>query len=137
MQVHGSTDVPFVRYQGPKYGDDKETFWNNADLFVFPTFYENETFGLVNLEAMQHEIPVVSTDEGGIPDVVRNMVTGLIAKSQSPENLAEKLETLINDRDLRIRLGKKGLDIYKENYTIEAFERCLLKCLNSIMGGVI
>lgn len=126
-----------VVYHGPKYGENKEAFWNSADLFVFPTFYYNETFGLVNLEAMQHEIPVVSTDEGGIPDVVRHLITGVIAKSKDSNDLAEKLEILINDSELRIRLGKKGKEVYNEEYTLEAFEKCLLKCLNSLVGGVI
>lgn len=43
-----------VVYHGKKYGKDKEAFLNGADIFVFPTFYHNECFPLVLLEAMEH-----------------------------------------------------------------------------------
>lgn len=61
-----------MEYVGPKYGKDKEYYWNNADIFVLPTCYECECFPLVVIEAMQHKLSVVSTDEGGIVDIVDN-----------------------------------------------------------------
>ena len=45
-------------------------FWKDADIFVFPTL--NETFGLVAVEAMEYEIPVVASAEVGIPDIIDN-----------------------------------------------------------------
>lgn len=51
-----------VHYHGKKYGMEKEVAYSKADIFVFPTHFE--TFGLVNLEAMQFSLPVVSTLEG-------------------------------------------------------------------------
>ena len=48
----------------------KEYYWNNADIFVLPTCFE--CFPLVVIEAMQHKLPIVSTDEGGIVDIVDN-----------------------------------------------------------------
>lgn len=45
-------------------------FWKDADIFVFPTL--NETFGLVAVEAMEYEIPVVASTEGGIQDIIDN-----------------------------------------------------------------
>ena len=59
-----------MEYVGPKYGKDKEYYWNNADIFVLPTCFE--CFPLVVIEAMQHKLPIVSTDEGGIVDIVDN-----------------------------------------------------------------
>ena len=44
----------YVVYHGPKYGRDKNKYFENSDIFVFPTYYE--TFGLVNLEAMQYKL---------------------------------------------------------------------------------
>lgn len=55
-----------VVYHGRKYGKDKEAFLNGAEIFVFPTFYHNECFPLVLLEAMEHGVACISTTEGGI-----------------------------------------------------------------------
>ena len=59
-----------IEYVGPQYGEDKEYYWRKADIFVLPTCYE--CFPLVVIEAMQHKLPVVSTNEGGIVDIVDN-----------------------------------------------------------------
>lgn len=122
-----------IEYRGSKYGSDKEKFWNQADIFVFPTFYPNECFPLVILEAMQHGLPVVSTNEGGIPDIVRDNETGLIAEARNTEELADRLEMLLKDKDLCARLGANGKKVYKEEYSFEAFESCLLKCLYGLL----
>lgn len=131
VHVRGLDDK--IVYHGSKYGADKERFWNQADIFVFPTFYSNECFPLVILEAMQHSLPVVSTNEGGIPDIVRNKETGIIVESQDAVMLADKLEILLKDKNYCIALGSRGYEVYKEEYTIEAFESCLLKCLSQSM----
>jgi glycosyltransferase involved in cell wall biosynthesis len=53
-------------------------FFEKSHIFVFPTFYYYECFPLVLLEAMQHALPVISTDEGGIPDIAETGITGYI-----------------------------------------------------------
>ena len=52
----------YVTYHGPQYGEDKHRFFMNADVFVFPTYYYNECFPLVLLEATQWRLPLVSSD---------------------------------------------------------------------------
>lgn len=69
-----------VTYVGRKVREEKEAFFRQADIFVFPTYYE--TFGLVNLEAMEYKLPVISTNEGGIPDIVKDGENGLICESR-------------------------------------------------------
>jgi len=121
-----------VIYQGKKYGNEKETCFEQADIFAFPTFYGNETFGLVNLEAMAHHIPVVSTNEGGIPDVVRDGENGLICKKNDSESLAACLLRLLDDEALRNKLGEKGYSIFKKEYT----QKVLGENMTSILEGI-
>jgi glycosyltransferase involved in cell wall biosynthesis len=115
---------------GGKYGNEKGSFFSNSDIFIFPTYYHNETFGLVNLEAMQFSLPVISTTEGGISAVVTDGVTGFLVKQQDSEALAEKIEQLINDADLRHQMGKAGNDRYHAYFTLGHFEGRLADILN-------
>lgn len=123
----------YVDYAGKKYGKEKEVFFSEAHIFAFPTL--NETFGIVNLEAMQYELPVVSTSEGGIPDVVEDSVTGFLVPKKDSNALAEKLEILILNNDLREKMGRNGRLRYELNFTLHHFEhnlnailkQCLLK----------
>ncbi len=122
----------FVSYVGKKYGKEKEMLFSKSDIFVFPTYYEYETFGIVNLEAMQHYLPVVSTFEGGIPDVIENGKTGFLVKQKDAEALANKLEILITNPELRQQMGKAGRVKYENEFTQEIFENKLLNILTNI-----
>lgn len=111
-----------VSYLGKKYGKEKNLEFEKADIFAFPTYYDYETFGLVNLEAMQHSLPVISTFEGGITDVVEDGVTGFLVPQRDIHSLAEKLEILINNNHLRTKMGIAGRKKYEEEFTLKAFE---------------
>ncbi|MFW5982890.1 MAG: glycosyltransferase family 4 protein [bacterium] len=124
-----------VIYVGKKYGTEKKEFFLSADIFVFPTYYYYETFGLVNLEAMQHYLPIVSTFEGGIPDIVENERTGYLVPQQDATALAEKLETLILNPALRKQMGTAGRAKYEKEFTLEAFEERLKGILNEIISS--
>lgn len=120
-------------YHGPKYGADKELFWNQADVFVFPTYYYNECFPLVLLEAMQHGVACVSTDEGGIPDIIEDSKTGYVCQKQNAEDLASKLEMLIQDQLLRETMGRAGYEKYNREYTLRCFEENMLAVLKGLL----
>jgi glycosyltransferase involved in cell wall biosynthesis len=109
-------------YLGKKYGLDKKNIFLKSDIFVFPTYYHNETFGLVNLEAMMHGLPVISTDEGGIPDVVINNKTGFIIEKKNSKVLAEKIEILINDAVKRNSMGAAGRKRFVKKFSVKTFE---------------
>ena len=116
-----------VCYHGPKYGEEKEMYWQRADVFVQPTY--EDCFPLTIVEAMQHGKPVVSTDEGAVPDIVQHGVNGFVCQRQDVDSLAEALKQLINDPVLRHQMGEAGYARYKEHYTLEAFERRFVECL--------
>lgn len=111
----------FVIYHGPKYGEEKNHFFKNANIFAFPTFYNNECFPLVLLEAMQYKLPIVTSDEGGIPDIVQNGVNGFVCKRKDSVSLANAIEKLFNDKEKMVEFGKKGYEIYKKEFTLDVF----------------
>ena len=126
----GLTDV--VKYHGKKYNNDKSNLFNQADLFVFPTFYHNECFPLVILEAMMYGLPVISTNEGAIPDIVKHNETGFVVVKQNPIKLAEKIEWLINNPELGKKMGEEGQNQFYKKYTINKFEHRLTGILKEM-----
>lgn len=123
----------YVNAYGAKYGEDKNEFFQMADVFVFPTFYHNETFGLVLLEAMQYSIPCISTDEGGVPSVIENGQTGFIVSKNQPIILSEKLELLIKNPNLCKEMGKVGRKKFEQEFTLNQFERRITEILNDAL----
>ena len=116
-----------VRYEGPKYGEEKEEYWRSSDVFVQPTF--EDCFPLTIVEAMQHGLPVVSTDEGAVPDMVADGVNGFVCERKDVSGLAGALERLITDAALRMRMGEVGRKRYEEEFTLERFEERFAECL--------
>ena len=114
-----------VDYVGKKYEHEKEEVFLKVEIFAFPTFYDFETFGLVNLEAMQHCLPIVSTFEGGIPDVVEDGKTGFLVPQKDAHALAEKLEILIKNPAMRQQMGEAGRIKYEKEFTLSKFEERL------------
>ena len=119
-----------VHYAGKKYGAEKIEAFSEADIFAFPTL--NETFGLVNLEAMQFSLPVVSTLEGGIPDVIAQGETGFLVEKGNVEAFAEKLEILIKNDELRLQMGETGRLRYNKNFTLRTFENSFLSIIHKL-----
>ena len=119
-----------IRYEGKKYGKEKSESFQNADIFVFPTYYSNECFPLVLLEAMQQGLPCISTNEGGISEIIIPDETGCIIKKKSPQELADKIEFLLNNPNKRIDMGNRGFERYKQLFTLKAFEQRIVSILN-------
>lgn len=120
-----------VRYVGPAYDETKDRLYGEHDIFVLPT--SKDAFPLVALEAMQAGLPVVSTCEGAIPDIVCDGETGLLAPSGNPEALANCLARLATDSDMRHRMGEQGRVRWRRAYTDEIFEHELAATLARCM----
>lgn len=122
-----------VRLLGPKYGKEKYELLCATDIFVFPTYFE--AFPGVVLEAMQFEIPVVSTYEGAIPEIIDEGINGLLVQKQNSNELAEKMNSLINNPEMREALGRNGRCKFVKQYTLEIFEENMKKAFNKILVG--
>ena len=88
----------------------------SSSLFVMPSLY-CESFGVTLLEAMASGRPVIASNVGGIPEVVKDGVTGLLFKRGDAEDLAEKIIMVLSDRSLAQSLASNAKEIVKERYS--------------------
>lgn len=119
-----------VHAHGGVYGNEKAKYFAQADAFVFPTCHE--TFGLVLLEAMQYSLPVISTYEGGIVDIVDENV-GFLVEKRNNEALADKMQYLINNSELGREMGMSGRLKFEREYTLQVFEKRLTNILSEVI----
>ena len=99
--------------------------YSACDIFVLPSRSRSEAFGIVQLEAMAQQKPVVATRVGGVPYVVKNEITGLIVPPRDEQALEHALNRLITDQPLRERLGRAGQKRVIEKFTREPTTRKL------------
>ena len=114
-----------IEMVGAVYGPAKELLFQNSDIFVFPTYYHLEAFPLVNLEAMRAGLPVVSSNEGSIPEAVIHGTNGFIIDPRNVEQFSDRVLKLVNDKELRTKMGKTGRKKYEEFFTTQAYEKRL------------
>ncbi len=91
-----------------------------ADIFAMPSRFE--PFGLVYLEAMSMELPVVALDSGGTPEVVESGSDGLLSRPGDDRALADNLLACVNDPQRRAEMGRHGRE-RAETFTIERMAR--------------
>jgi glycosyltransferase involved in cell wall biosynthesis len=90
-------------------------YWD-TDITVVPTIAQ-EGLSRTSVEAMAAGRPVVASRIGGLPFTVVDGVTGLLCEPGDPGDLARKLEALLDDSDLRRRMGLAGRRRFEEEFT--------------------
>jgi len=83
-------------------------YHNMLDIFVSVSTLDSESFGVAIIEAGACEKPVVVSNVGGLPEVVKDGVTGLIVPSKDEEKTAEAIEKLILNKTIRDEMGKSA-----------------------------
>jgi len=96
--------------------EDMNGFYNAIDLFLLPSF--REPFGRVLIEAMATEKPVIASRVGGVPEVVDNEINGFLVNPHDADSWCECIDKLINDKSLRVQLGKAGRRKVLEKFTL-------------------
>ena len=120
----------FIGEIGPKYNKEKFDFLQKMDILVFPTLYE--AFGNVALEAMMFEIPVIATDEGSLLEIIDDYKTGFIVPKGDVYELANKIDILSKNHELRKAMGIEGRKRYLQYFTLETYQHNIHNILSKV-----
>jgi len=106
-----------VTFTGPLYGVKKLEAYVDADVFVLPSRYD--TFPMSVLEAYSCGKPIIASNVGGMKDLVIDGVTGLLFATENTRQLTGALFSMLEDNTRAEKMGLKGKQFIKENFTIE------------------
>jgi len=107
-----------VQFKGRVDNEDIPSFLSSCDLYFQPSHYEGLCMTVI--EAMACELPVVASAVGGITESVVPEETGFLCQPKDVECFSERLRQLGDDPELRTRMGQRGRERVKENYSAEA-----------------
>jgi glycosyltransferase involved in cell wall biosynthesis len=111
-----------IEIVGCIFQEELETFLHKADIFVLPCVIADngdiDGIPTVLMEAMATEIPVISTAVSGIPELVIDGETGLLVPEKDEISLAETMEHLIANEDLRIQLGRNAREHVMKDFSM-------------------
>jgi len=109
---------------------DLVNLYNEAAVFACPSIYE--PFGIINLEAMACETPVVATRVGGIKEVVVDQETGLLVPPGDPPKLGKAIAKIIDDPELAAAMGTAGRKRVLQQFTWDRIAEKTLKLYRSL-----
>jgi glycosyltransferase involved in cell wall biosynthesis len=125
--------VPAARGFVPN--DELQALYARAAVVACPS--RREGFGVACLEAMSHGRPVVATDVGGLRDLVVDGETGLVVPTRDPAALRAALERLLDDPELRRRLGAAGRQRAQERFSWAAVTDATLAAYADATGTMV
>jgi D-inositol-3-phosphate glycosyltransferase len=121
-----------VLFLGKRDQDTLQYYYSAADVVVVPSHYES--FGLVALEAMACATPVVASETGGLAYLVQDGETGFHVPTGEPDALADRLERVLQDDDLRKNLGRKAAE-YTQAYAWSVVVDQVIDTYESLVNG--
>lgn len=106
-----------ITYLGAQNQINVRKWYQKASVFVLPSL--QEAGGIVNLEALSCETPVVATNVGGVSEFVREGENGLLVPPNDPVRLAEAIHYLLDHEDVRIMFGREGRKWVAKRFSLE------------------
>lgn len=114
-QLNTYCDGKYIKWLG--YCSDMPRIFSSSDIMCFPSYYREGVPKAV-LDASAAGLPVITCDTTGCRDTVEEGVNGFKVPPQSPEAIAQKLRVLIDDKELRLRMGRESRRIAEKDYDV-------------------
>jgi len=121
-----------VKYIGVIEKEELVQLYQEATLLVCPSL--SEPFGIVNLEALSCKTPVIASNVGGIPHIIRNNKNGILVPPNDPPELAKAIQSLLDNEQIRREFGEDGRKWVVQNFSIEAVAERLCELYRELLG---
>jgi glycosyltransferase involved in cell wall biosynthesis len=128
-------DLQFVKLLGFVPDAELPQFYAATDIFVVAQNTLIECMGQSMKEAMACGVPVVGSNIGGVPEAISDNETGLLFVPDDPEDLAKKIKILIDDKDLRERIGMNARGVAVEKFDARKSAKKTLKIFEGLIIG--
>jgi len=122
-----------VKFVGKVSDSDVDDYFCAADVFVAPSRFES--FGLIYVEAMMFGVPSIGCDVGGIPEVLGQSSSGILIEPANVEQLSKELIRLLEDSELRDRLGHKGRMSFEQRFSPEIISNQMITLYNRAISN--
>ncbi len=121
-----------VFYKGWLPHNKIETIYRKCTLLALPSIWP-EPFGIVGIEAMSYQKPVIAFNVGGISEWCKDKKTGYLIETKNYKELADKINMLFYRKDVAIEMGKEGRISVEKRFTPEIHIKRLIPLLNQII----
>ena len=118
-----------IRFVGRQPQEELSQWYTQMDIVLMPS--RSEGFGLTAIEAMAHGCVMVASDVGGLPEVVRDGICGLLHRTEDVADMAAKISSLIGDSDLYNKLRAQSL-VEVEKYSFERYAALMNDLYNKL-----
>jgi len=114
---------------------DVYKYHNMSTIAAFLSVLDSESFGVSVLEASACEKPVVVSGVGGLPEVTEDGITGIVVPPRDAQRSADALERLVLDRDLRLRMGKRGRERVLRLFSWQDNVKMMVQRYDDVLGA--
>lgn len=119
IQEYGLVDK--VTYKDVVTGESKKKLFLESDIFCFPSFFSSESFGIVLLEGMMYQMPLIASKWRGIQSIIEENKNGFLVDIKNAQQIANCIEAFYNNRSLIEAMGKESRNIFKKKYEIKNY----------------
>lgn len=114
--------------------EDMPRLYGASSVCIYPSSV-GEPFGLTMLEAMASARPMIVTNSGGMPEIIRDGINGYVVPVRDFEVLASRIIHLLSDDNLRERFGYTGREMVEQSFTARIIARNTLHVYTNILSG--
>lgn len=121
-----------VRFVGPKWGEELNDYLRHSRCVIVPSLW-HENFPYVILQAFAAGKPVIGSNRGGIPELVKDGLHGLVYPADDSDALARAMRRMAGDENLAKQMGERARRYVVEEFNDEVFYRQLMSIYQEVL----